>query len=197
MSELDSPRKRRAARTRQAILDAAREMISEQGVHNVSLRAIARRVDYSPAGLYEYFGSKEEILQAVVDDGFARFARYLGSVPLDLPPLDYLKQLGLAYLHFAEQNPQHFMLIFNTLGVYKDHSGYISHATFQTLTAGLQRAIDSGDIKSELSLTDLAYTGWSLVHGMATLRLTHLSNMETDWEVASEQVLNSWYASLG
>ena len=162
MSKSDSPRKRRAARTRQAIIDAARDMISEQGIHNISLRAIARRVDYSPAGLYEYFGSKEEIVAAVVDDGFARFARYLNSVPQELPPLEYLKQLGQAYMRFAEQNPQHFMLIFNTLGLYQSRSDFISHSTFHTLTNALQRAIDSGDIRTERPLLELAYGAWAL-----------------------------------
>ncbi|MEM7112758.1 MAG: TetR/AcrR family transcriptional regulator [Chloroflexota bacterium] len=196
MSKSDTPRKRRAARTRQAILDAARDMISEQGIHNVSLRAIARRVDYSPAGLYEYFGSKEEIVAAVVEDGFVRFARYLNSVPQELAPLDYLKQLGIAYLHFADQNPQHFMLIFNTLGLYQNRSDFISHSTFHTLTTALQRGIDSGDIRTERPLLELAYAGWSLVHGMATLRLTHLASDTTDWQTASEQVLEMWYAGL-
>ena len=50
------------ARTQQAILDAARAIIHEQGPDKLSMRAIADRIDYSPAGLYEYYGSKEEII---------------------------------------------------------------------------------------------------------------------------------------
>jgi AcrR family transcriptional regulator len=44
-----TPRQRRAMNTRQSILDAAREIISERGVYGLSLREVARRIDYSPA----------------------------------------------------------------------------------------------------------------------------------------------------
>ncbi|NJN55580.1 MAG: helix-turn-helix transcriptional regulator, partial [Anaerolineae bacterium] len=59
MDEL-TPRERRHLRTKDAILDAARLIIKEQGADALSIRAIAEQIDYSPAGLYEYFGSKEE-----------------------------------------------------------------------------------------------------------------------------------------
>jgi AcrR family transcriptional regulator len=55
MDEL-TPRQRRHLRTKDAILDAARQIIAEEGADNLSMRGIAERIDYSAAGLYEYFG---------------------------------------------------------------------------------------------------------------------------------------------
>ncbi|MCB0074139.1 MAG: helix-turn-helix transcriptional regulator, partial [Caldilineaceae bacterium] len=53
MTEELTTRERRALRTREAILDAARQIISRQGADALSMRAIAKAIDYSPAGLYE------------------------------------------------------------------------------------------------------------------------------------------------
>ena len=64
---MTAPRTKRHLRTKQAILDAARQIIAEEGPAALSMRALADRIDYSAAGLYEYFGSKEEIIAAVSD----------------------------------------------------------------------------------------------------------------------------------
>ena len=193
-----TPRKKRAARTRQAILDAARELITERGAYNLSLREIARRIEYSPAGLYEYFRSKDDIIAAVVEDGFARFANYLFSVPHTLSSADYLPELGLAYVRFAVQNPQHFMLIFNTISIHGEGERgiYISEGTFQTLINGLQRAQEAGHIHASHDLQLLSYGAWSLVHGMATLQLTQLRSQDADWEAATKQILHIWFNCL-
>ena len=107
-----SPREKRQARTRQEILDAALDLINEQGPDKFSLRALARRVEFSPAGLYEYFDGKEDIIDAVCEEGERRLRHYLQDVPADLPPDRTIVELGRAYIQFALQNEEHFMLMF-------------------------------------------------------------------------------------
>ena len=48
-------------RTQQNIIQAAHELIQENGFNRLSLRAIAKRVQYAPASLYEYFDNKDAI----------------------------------------------------------------------------------------------------------------------------------------
>ena len=191
-------RERRAERTRKAILDAAADIISERGPYNLSLREVARRIDYSPAGLYEYFGGKDEIIAAVVEEGFGRFATYLGSVSADLPARDYLLELGMSYIQFAVENPQHFMLIFNTMNVHQSQhdAEYISEGTFGLLLTGIQRAVDEGEFDGSLDVTGTAFGAWSLVHGMATLRLTHVDGDAYDLDGAAELNLRAWQNGL-
>ena len=69
---MTSPREKRHARTRENILEAAMQIVMQQGVEAVSMREIAERIEYSPSGLYEYFSSKEELFAALVDEGRAR-----------------------------------------------------------------------------------------------------------------------------
>src|SRR5690348_2216152 len=60
---------------RRAILDAARELFVTEGFQHVSIRKIAERIEYSPAAIYSYFPSKDDIFFALAEEGF----RLLGS----------------------------------------------------------------------------------------------------------------------
>lgn len=59
------------------IKDAARAQLREAGAESLSLRAIAREVGMSPAGLYRYFDGRDEILTALIEEGFDDLADHL------------------------------------------------------------------------------------------------------------------------
>ncbi len=87
-----SSRERRQQKTRQSILDAAREIIVEHGPAELSMRSLAERIDYSPSGLYEYFDSKEQIIQAVCVEGYVSLTKAMRRVDEHLPVDAYLVQ---------------------------------------------------------------------------------------------------------
>ena len=51
-------RERQKEHLREEILEAARELFLKEGVENVSMRAIAKRIEYSPTTIYLYFKDK-------------------------------------------------------------------------------------------------------------------------------------------
>ena len=53
-----------------AILDAARDLFVSEGYQQVSIRKIAERIEYSPAAIYSYFPSKDDIFFALAEEGF-------------------------------------------------------------------------------------------------------------------------------
>src|SRR5215510_3902570 len=60
---------------RRSILDAARELFVSEGYQNVSIRKIAERIEYSPAAIYSYFPSKDDIFFALAEEGFRLLAQ--------------------------------------------------------------------------------------------------------------------------
>ncbi len=192
-----SPREKRQAKTRQEILDAALDLISERGSDNFSLRALARRVDYSPAGLYEYFDSKDDIVHAVCEVGDQKLRHYLRQVPVDLPTAEYFVELGLAYIQFALHNPQHFMLMFSQ-GPDAAYEDVAVDETYGILLNAVQSAIDEGFILERLDLNvhDVAYGLWSLAHGLSIMQLTNLHNIRYDFERADRAVLETFVRGL-
>ena len=195
-----TPRERRQQKTRRAILQAAREIISEKGLDGLSLREIAHRTDYSPAGLYEYFNSKDEIITAVCVEGFERFSAYLNRVPTDLPPSERLMELGLAYLDFAKNNPEHFLFIFTTLPNEVPFTDLIEGDTpYDVLRQAAQDFIQTEDVglPSEYTVDDLAYILWSQVHGMAMLQRTVFCDFERDFDPIHRWALEVLGKGLG
>jgi AcrR family transcriptional regulator len=186
-----TPRERRHERTRQSILNAAVALIAEQGPDNLSLRGIARRIDYSPAGLYEYFDSKDEIVDAVCGEGNGHLVDYLRSVDTDLPLAEYLVELGLAYIRFAQDYPAHFTLIFGQLSSELEEPPKTTDSlhpedAFTILYQAIQSGIDDGTITGtgdDAAMT-ISYTLWALVHGMAVLQATKLSDLVFNFAAA-------------
>ena len=74
-----SPGKREQTKlaNRAAILEAAREIFGELGFETATVRDIIRRTGLSVGAFYNYFRSKEEVFEALADDGARRFAPIL------------------------------------------------------------------------------------------------------------------------
>jgi AcrR family transcriptional regulator len=195
-----SPRKKRKARTRQEILDGALALINEEGPDNFSLRALAKRVDYSPAGLYEYFASRDEIIEAVCAQSDGTMRRYLRQVPTDLLPDKYLVALGQAYIQFALQNEAQFMLMFSRSreGERIPYEGVSEDETFRILLDAVQSALDQDYLNSQpdFGRDEIAYGLWALVHGMAVMQLTALKWLDYDFDRADRAVLEAFIDGL-
>src|SRR5947208_1859325 len=95
-----------------AILDAARDLFVTEGYQNVSLRKIAERIEYSPAAIYGYFKSKDDIFFALAEEGF-RLLHNGGLEALDdLGPLERIRSIFWRLYQFSCEHPQYFALMF-------------------------------------------------------------------------------------
>ena len=180
-------RERRHERTRQAILDAARKIIVQEGTAALSMRAIAQHIDYSAAGLYEYFDGKEAIVAAVCQQGHRRLTEYMQRVDPLLPPDEYLLEIGLAYIDFAVHNPDFFLLMFSSTetampadmppDVLLDQMQQ-EGSSFPLLLGAIRRGIDAGLFRPRpgYGATEMALTAWGMVHGLAMLRIGNLKH---------------------
>lgn len=68
-----SRRERERIQHRQQMLDAALDLFSEKGYHNVSMHEIAQRAEFSIGTLYSFFENKEDLYSALMLDLSARF----------------------------------------------------------------------------------------------------------------------------
>jgi AcrR family transcriptional regulator len=87
--------------SRRLILDTAARLLRSGGYHQTTLREIAEAVGIRKASLYYHFGSKEEIVEAVANDG-VRFVHEAVSQALaenaDAPPRERLEAAVAAHL---------------------------------------------------------------------------------------------------
>lgn len=62
----------RAGLSQAAVLNAARELLAEDGAGALSMRALARRLDVAPNAIYSYVQDKDALLDALLDDLLAQ-----------------------------------------------------------------------------------------------------------------------------
>ncbi len=99
--------------TARAILDAARELFVAEGYGNVSIRKIAEKIEYSPAAIYSYFPSKDDIFFALAEEGFRLLfadAREEPDAEQDL--LVALRRPFWSLYTFSRTHPEYFALMF-------------------------------------------------------------------------------------
>lgn len=116
----DMPRvtpEHRAAQ-RQRILDAARRCFVREGFHPTSMQDILTEAGISAGGVYIYFKSKEEIVEAIAFDTLAFFTAALeGLLSTDhLPPLDVSLGDALRILREHDQEQPTFRVVVQVWG---------------------------------------------------------------------------------
>jgi AcrR family transcriptional regulator len=197
---MSSPRERRHDLTRQKILDTARQIILNQGLDGFSMRVLAEQIDYSPSAIYKYFDNKEEILQAIREESWARSAAAQAEkLTANLPPPERLYAAGKAYLEFAETNPEHYLLMFNapdeSIG---DASDIGQDARFGGIAGLVQEGVDTGYFKLPPGYTPLmmAFHLWISVHGIAMLKLTLMRHAHAEFDALCDQIMKAFIGSF-
>ena len=105
-------------RLRQALLAAARALISERGPAGFTLAEAAKRVGVTGAAPYRHFADRNALVTALAQQGFEHFNEELGRAwDNGLPdPITALRRRGAAYLAFAKTEPGLYKAMFGDAG---------------------------------------------------------------------------------
>lgn len=159
---------------RRALLDAALEAIETNGLDGLSLRGIARRAGVSHAAPYHHFRDREALIAAVAEEGFGVLRdAMLERMAEATGPRRRLQEAGVGYVFFALRQPAHFQVMFGPELADRSEHRFLQEAA-EAAFGVLQEAIAECGAAGLLSARDprlLALTAWSLVHGLAMLRL--------------------------
>ena len=90
-------------RTRAAILDAALRIVSKAGLDGLTIGTLADATGMSKSGLFAHFGSREELLLAVLAHGQAEFTEVVFQPAMAKPRgLPRLKAMFINWLDWTE-----------------------------------------------------------------------------------------------
>lgn len=88
------------SKTRQKLIDIARQLFAKRGVANTTMNDIAVASGKGRRTLYTYFNSKEEVYSAVIESELERLSDKLDEVAaVKMRPLD--KVIELIYTHLS------------------------------------------------------------------------------------------------
>ena len=159
---------------RQTLLDAAVALIGEVGPRAFTLREVARRAGVSHNAPYRHFPSKDDLLAAVAAEGFDRLTAVMQkTMARGRSPRQRMVLCGCGYVDFALHWPQHFLVMFDLPHAPNDcaPAHIAGQNAFQVLLDSVAAAQRSGDLPAT-ELMPLAWTAWSLVHGIAKLAIS-------------------------
>jgi AcrR family transcriptional regulator len=186
----------KTAARRAHILDVALEVFGKQGYRGGSVRTIAQRVGLTDAGVLHHFGSKQQLLTAVLEhrESIARNSR---PAQEGLGLLDGLRELiahnatvpGLVRLFVTlaaeatdPEHPAHDFFVAR----YDDVTGYF--------VAQLTAAKDAGELSEDADLLAAAH---QLIAVMDGLQVQWLLNERLDMVATFDQFLEGFRTTLG
>lgn len=94
------------------ILNAARDIIAEEGFDSLSIRKIANRIEYSPSIIYNYFQDKEDIINHLLKESYQKIIGALAPAQASsVEPVQMMREMMRNYLNLVLQMPEEYMTI--------------------------------------------------------------------------------------
>lgn len=160
----------------QRLIKVARSILETEGLEALTLRAAARSAGVSHMAPYRHYESKDDLLAAVAEEGFADLTAAMdntvdGAADAQLR----LRALVRAYLTFALSNPALYRLMFG--------ANLPNRSRFPRLVAACHECCsrciavvgpEAGSDGKDLPLPRKAVAAWSFVHGLASLAIDGL-----------------------
>lgn len=177
-----SPAARRRSKVRDSILEAAENAFAKDGEAGLSIRQLAETIDYSPAAIYKYFNSKEELMDELKEAFFARLLEALDELERDGDGQDaYMRHLRkglMTYMCVALEKPHHYAAAFAGLGgeaqkVPIKGDGSKKTQAFLQLHDLVAEGVELGVFRADLSVSHAAKSVWASCHGLVLL-MSHI-----------------------
>jgi AcrR family transcriptional regulator len=169
---------------RAALLDVAGRLLEASGPEALQARRLAAEIGASTQAIYTLFGGMPGLFEALVANGFARFAGHVAAVPeSDDPVADHFAK-GAAFCEWALLHPQLYRLMFGLTGAtLRSQSGLEvkmagafanfpeGQAAVEVMMRSLQRVKDAGRIRP-VETAAVAGQFLSATHGWVLLAIT-------------------------
>ena len=159
---------------RNALIDTAARLLTEQGPQALTTRKLAAEVGTSTMAVYTHFQGMEQLREEVAREGFARLASFLDAIELTDDTVTDVAAMGGAYFLNALSNPYLYRVMFIERPAGDQDVG---RETFDRLIAACGRAVEAGrfaDADPERLATQL----WATSHGIVTLHLAGCLTLE-------------------
>ncbi|MFF2059877.1 TetR/AcrR family transcriptional regulator [Rhodococcus qingshengii] len=159
------------------LVRATLELLAEAGPAEIKARRITDRIGVSTVAIYHHFGGLNELLEAVVNEGYSMLRVALEETrQLADDPSAELFAMALATRDIAQRNPHLYDMMFglSIRGTYRvaatpdSPRASLFASTYAVLVDACRRLVDAGRT-TNVDADQVAAELWSLIHGFVTL----------------------------
>ena len=156
--------------TRERILTVAYRTLRKQGVASLSLRQVAGKIGVTPMAIYRHFRNKDDLVEALVASGFARWETYLAEAVRAEDAWARIERAFLAYAEFALAEPRLFELMFMTP---RSRVPRAPQSLSATPSPSFSVVINSfAEALGPKNATDTLLLSWATAHGLICLHFS-------------------------
>jgi len=191
---------KRVTASREQLLDLALDLFSRQGIARTSLNAIAKEAGVTPAMLHYYFNSREQLLDAMIEERFLPLRNKIGAIFAENPdsPVTALTQMVEVLADLAQQHhwfaPLWMQEVIGEMPVLRTHlHARFGEDKYQATLATVKRWQREGKLNPELAPELLFTTLLSLV----LVPFSRMRNDERLHTLSRESVVRHVLAVIG
>ncbi len=173
---------------REALIEAAVQLVEEGGPDNVSMREAAKRAGVSPGAPFRHFSTKTALMTAVAEQAMSRFRAEIAAAVEQVTtddPLQRFAAVGRAYLRWASRNPTHFQIISS-----RSLIDWASSESLRRDNEAVRSLMDGALVEAKArcllrsdDLADTKIAGRALVYGLARMVVDgHFAQWAVDGE---------------
>ena len=166
-------KKRHKEEVRSSILEAAWQLVLQDGWQALSIRKIAEAIEYSVPVIYDHFANKEAILLELTKQGFQKLNTELIKAKESAgSPEEQIEAMAYAYWRFAFESTAYYQVMYglgipscetvNQISELSTFSNLILQPIKELIAAGKHPATDPF-----LKL----HTFWSMLHGLISINM--------------------------
>ena len=174
---------RNADQAKADLLESARREFAEKGFALAGIEAIAEPTGLNKKMIYHYFGSKEDLYIAVLEQVYLGIRKMEEALPLeDLEPLEAIQRLVEETWDYYVATPDFIALVNqeNLLGaIYLQKSGIVKRRTsvlLSRVTAILKKGVEQAKVRPGVDPLQLN-------HSIAALGFYYLNNRFTNTQI--------------
>ncbi|OLF19294.1 TetR/AcrR family transcriptional regulator [Actinophytocola xanthii] len=172
------------------IVGAARTIVEEEGLANLTMQAVAVRVGVRAPSLYKRVRNRDDLVRLAIEDTVRELGEQLAAVAVGGETRRDLAELCRAFRAFAHAHPAGYRLIFAAVSeVSRPSVGSLSAAAAPVLRAAAELAGPARALEAARTIT-----AWA--HGFVSMELANAFNLGGDVERAFEYGISRLAAAL-
>ncbi len=164
---------RQKEETRKSILDAALQIVKQEGWAALSMRKIADVIEYTAPIIYEYFSNKEGILFELTRQGYLHLGvKVKNARDSKQDAEEQLEAMWLAYWDFAFEEKEFYQLMYGVQVNCCELYNKMPEAEYTTdlFYDAIEKLLTKQPVSEDTSCLKY-YTFWSLIHGLVSINL--------------------------